>query len=198
MSCSKVLLQTLYLSIICTFNHARCSQREREGIRKAEFFERRRARQKFENFGALGFCLVCGKMSHSGNPILELGLDALNDRFRDSLSCEANKPDFQELDLGSPVSSLQIRHSGPASSGLTATTTTTTSTSSSSSKSVSGRNSRNAITKRPDSGPNNHSGELSGSSESSPTTGDSARSGATGRNLKPGHNRSDSGSTPPR
>lgn len=136
-------------------------------------------------------------MSHSGKPILEPGIDALNDRFRDSLSCEANKPDFRELDLGSPVSPLRIRHTGPASSGLTATTTTTTSSSSSSSGSVSGRNGHNQVAKRTDSGPNNHSGELSGSSESSPTAGDSARSGATGRNFKPGHNRSDSGSTPP-
>jgi hypothetical protein len=136
-------------------------------------------------------------MSHSGKPILEPGLDALNDRFRDSLSCEANKPDFRELDLGSPVSPLRIRHTGPASSGLTATTTTTTSSSSSSSGSFSGRNGQNAVAKRTDSGPNNHSGELSGSSESSPTAGDSARSGGTGRNFKPGHNRSDSGSTPP-
>ncbi|XP_059442433.1 TPR repeat-containing thioredoxin TTL1 [Corylus avellana] len=139
-------------------------------------------------------------MSHSGKPISEPGLDALNDRFRDSLSCEVNKPDFRELDLGSPVSPLRIRHAGPTSSGLTATTTTTTTTtssSSSSSGSLSGRNGQNQPAKRPDSGPNNHSGELSGSSESSPTAGDSLRSSATARNFKPGHNRSDSGSTPP-
>ncbi|KAB1216494.1 TPR repeat-containing thioredoxin TTL1 [Morella rubra] len=43
-------------------------------------------------------------MSHSGKPTSEQRLDALSDRFRDSLSCEANKPDFRELDLGSPVS----------------------------------------------------------------------------------------------
>lgn len=146
---------------------------------------------------AFGFVLL--KMSHSGKPISEMGLEELNDRFRDSLSCEANKPDFRELDLGSPVSPLRTTRNaaGPTSSGLTATTTTTTSSSSNSSGSVSGRNGFNSVAKRSDSVPNNHSGELSGSSEGSPTAGDSVRSGANARTFKPGHNRSDSGNTHP-
>ncbi|KAM1256820.1 hypothetical protein ACFX2I_030877 [Malus domestica] len=119
-------------------------------------------------------------MSHSGKPISEqLGLDSLNDRFRDSLSCEANKPDFRELDLGSPVSPLRTRQSG----GIA----TATSSSSSSSGSVSGRNGPNPVARRADSAPNNHSGELSGSSESSPTAADSARSAGNTRSFKPGH-----------
>ncbi|KAG2681705.1 hypothetical protein I3760_11G156500 [Carya illinoinensis] len=135
-------------------------------------------------------------MSRSGKPISELGLDTLNERFRDSLSCEANKPDFRELDLGSPVSPLRTRHSGPSSSGLTATTTTTSS-SSSSSGSVSGRNGYNPVGKVSNSGPNNHSGELSYSSESSPIAGDSFRSSVSARHFKTGHSRSDSGASLP-
>lgn len=128
-------------------------------------------------------------MSHSGKPISELGLDSLNDRFADSLSCEANKPDFRELDLGSPVSPLRTRQSGLA---------TATSSSSSSSGSFSGRNGhQNPVGKRSDSGPNSHSGELSGSSESSPTAAESLRSGGTARNFKTGQARSDSGSSTP-
>ncbi|XP_052178903.1 TPR repeat-containing thioredoxin TTL1 [Diospyros lotus] len=112
-------------------------------------------------------------MSDSGKPISEQRFDDLKDRFRDSLSCDnANKPDFRELDLGSPVSPLRARH------------TVTTSSSSSSSGSVSGRNGPNPPAKRPDSGGNSHSGELSGSGESSPARG-----------YRPGHARSDSGST---
>ncbi|PON32995.1 N-terminal acetyltransferase A, auxiliary subunit [Parasponia andersonii] len=126
-------------------------------------------------------------MSHSGKPVSELGLDSLNDRFAESLSCEANKPDFRELDLGSPVSPLRTRQSGLA---------TATSSSSSSSGSVSGRNGPNPVGRRSDSGQNSHSGELSGSSESSPTAAESLRSGGTARNFKAGQARSDSGSTP--
>ncbi|KAL5565071.1 hypothetical protein UlMin_028235 [Ulmus minor] len=126
-------------------------------------------------------------MSHSGKPISEdLGLESLNDRFRDSLSCEANKPDFRELDLGSPVSPLRTRTGGLAPA---------TSSSSSSSGSVSGRNGGNPVAKRSDSGQNNHSGELSGSSESSPTASESLRSAGAVRNLKVGQARSDSGSS---
>lgn len=137
-------------------------------------------------------------MSHSGKPTSEQRLDALSDRFRDSLSCEANKPDFRELDLGSPVSPLRSRQSGPTSSGLTATTTTTTtSSSSSSSGSVSGRTGQNPVGKRSDFGPSSHSGELSGSGGSSPTAGDSLRPRATDRTKKPGHTRSNSGASHP-
>ncbi|KAK4285881.1 hypothetical protein QN277_002513 [Acacia crassicarpa] len=132
-------------------------------------------------------------MSHSEKHDSELGLDALRKRFSESVCCEANKPDFRELDLGSPVSPLHTRQSGPAASGLT----TTTSSSSSSSGSVSGRHGRNPVSKRSDSGANNHSGELSGSSESSPTAAESLRSGGNARNFKPGYARSDAGTTPP-
>ncbi|GFZ12403.1 tetratricopetide-repeat thioredoxin-like 1 [Actinidia rufa] len=128
-------------------------------------------------------------MSHSGKRISELGLDTLTDRLRDSLTCDnnnTNKPDFRELDLGSPVSPLRTRQtSGPATSSLT--TTTTTSSSSSSSGSVSGRNGLNLVPRRSDSGSNSHSGELS--VESSPTS--------ASRAFKPGHRSSDSGSSHP-
>ncbi|XP_057465610.1 TPR repeat-containing thioredoxin TTL1-like isoform X1 [Actinidia eriantha] len=131
-------------------------------------------------------------MSHSGKPISEPGLDTLTDRLRDSLTCDnnsTNKPDFRELDLGSPVSPLRTRKpSGPATSSLTTTTTTTTtSSSSSSSGSASGRNGLNLVPRRSDSGSNSHSGELS--VESSPTS--------ASRGFKPGHRRSDSGSSHP-
>lgn len=127
-------------------------------------------------------------MSHPGKA--ELGFDALSDRFRESLSCELDKPDFRELDLGSPVSPLRTRQSGVATA--TTTTTTTTSSSSSSSGSVSGRNAQNVLARRPDSGANqHHSGELSGSSDNSPTAG----SGKAARNFYSGSARSDSAST---
>ncbi|XP_021773775.1 TPR repeat-containing thioredoxin TTL1-like [Chenopodium quinoa] len=118
-------------------------------------------------------------MANTGKPISELGIDTLSDRLKDSFT--NNKPDFRELDLGSPVSPLRTtRTSGPAPSSLTTTTTTTTTTtssSSSSSGSFSGRkNDSNPVSK-------GHSGELTGSTESTPRT-------------RPGHKRSDScGST---
>lgn len=116
-------------------------------------------------------------MSHSGKPIGDLGIDALTDQLRDSLcSLEANKPDFRELDLGSPVSPLRTR--GLNTTATTTTTTTTTSSSSSSSGSVSGsRNVHNPGHK------SSHSGELSNSTETSPTT--------SIRNPKQGTSRSD-------
>ncbi|KAL6954149.1 hypothetical protein U1Q18_047967, partial [Sarracenia purpurea var. burkii] len=133
-------------------------------------------------------------MSHPEKPVSEVGFDELTNRFRDSLACDnnnTNKPDFRELDLGSPVSPLRIRQpSGPAASGLT--TTTTTSSSSSSSGSVSGRNVPNQTGRRSDSVGNSHSGELSGSVESSPT----AAGGSRGFK-QPSHGRSDSGSSHP-
>ncbi|OMO92407.1 Tetratricopeptide-like helical [Corchorus olitorius] len=118
-------------------------------------------------------------MSHPGKPVTELGLEKLADQLRDSLSYDVNKPDFRELDLGSPVSPLRTRQPG----FTTTTTTTTTSSSSSSSGSVSGRNGSNTVSR----GPNNHSGELSGSSETSPT--------ASTRNIKPVQARSESNAT---
>ncbi|PPD81638.1 hypothetical protein GOBAR_DD21441 [Gossypium barbadense] len=73
-------------------------------------------------------------MSDLGKPVTERGgFEKLPDQLRDSLSYDFNKPDFRELDLGSPVSPLRTRQSG-------LTMTTTTSSSSSSSGSVSGRN----------------------------------------------------------
>ncbi|KAL7218353.1 hypothetical protein ACSBR2_011593 [Camellia fascicularis] len=130
-------------------------------------------------------------MSHSQKPISKLGLNTLPDRFRDSMTFDddtttTNKPDFRELDLGSPVSPLTTRRSsGPAASGLTTTTSSTTSTSSSSSSgSVSGRNRSNKAS-------NNHSGELSGSVESSPKSAGGPRCFRTG----PGN--PDSGNTQP-
>ncbi|XP_038998475.1 TPR repeat-containing thioredoxin TTL1-like isoform X1 [Hibiscus syriacus] len=121
-------------------------------------------------------------MSHPcGKTVSELGrdFDKLADQLRDSLSYDDNKPDFRELDLGSPVSPLRT-----GQQGLTIMTTTATTTSSSFSKSVSGRNSSNATARRSESGRNNHSVELSGSSETSPTD-------STG-NIKPGQTRSKS------
>ncbi|KAF8391236.1 hypothetical protein HHK36_023538 [Tetracentron sinense] len=131
-------------------------------------------------------------MSHSGKPISDLGFDSLTDQFRGGLSCDNNKPDFKELDLGSPVSPLRTRGSrgGVAASGLT-----TTSSSSSSSGSVSGKAGNNRVIKRSEGG-NNYSGELSGSSETSPTASESLRSASASRNSKPGHRRSNSGSSP--
>lgn len=128
------------------------------------------------------------RMAHSGKPMTEIGLDSLNDRLRQSLSCieddkdnNFNKPDFRELDLGSPVSPLRTRGGGLTAATTTTTTTTTTSSSSSSSGSISGRNGQGPVMKKSDS---NHSGELS--AESSPTGG---------RGFKPSHSRSDSGGT---
>ncbi|KAF5207113.1 Tpr repeat-containing thioredoxin ttl1 [Thalictrum thalictroides] len=131
-------------------------------------------------------------MSNSRKPNSEIGFDSLNDRFRTSLSCE-NKyknPDFKELDLGSPVSPLRTRTSrgGPIP--------TPTSSSSSSSGSVSGRTGNNPSFKRSDRGGNNHSGELSGSSDNSPTAADSARSAPLTLNCQLVHRRSTSTSSP--
>ncbi|XP_058221522.1 TPR repeat-containing thioredoxin TTL1-like [Rhododendron vialii] len=102
-------------------------------------------------------------------------IDTLTGRLRNSLNFSDNanntnnKPDFRELDPGSPVSTLR-NSSGPAPSGLTSNT----SSSSSSSGSASGRTGPNpAHHKRSNSSPtqnHNHSGELSGSVESSPTS----------------------------
>lgn len=124
-------------------------------------------------------------MSHSSEkPESEVvGLEHFSDRFSEKVSFEVNKPDFRELDLGSPVSPLRTR-GGPSASS-----------SSGSSGSFSGRNNGlNQVQKRSNSAPgNSNSGELSGSSENSPTA---ERSTSTGnlKASKPGHLRSDSGS----
>lgn len=117
------------------------------------------------------------KVSGSENNITELGLDNMS--LQDALSKEANKPDFRELDLGSPVSPLRTRQSGLSN------TTTATSSSSSSSGSVTGHARHNTVARRLESSPSSHSGELSGSAETSPT--------AATRQYKPGQARSDSG-----
>ncbi|CAI9784254.1 unnamed protein product [Fraxinus pennsylvanica] len=123
-------------------------------------------------------------MSNSGEPMSEIGLEELTDRLilsfdEEDSGVNVNKPDFRELDLGSPISPLRTRQSG--------VTAITTSSSSSSSGSVSGRNSSGpspTLPKKTDS-QKSHSGELSGCSvESSPSSV---------RNFKPGHSRSYSG-----
>lgn len=128
-------------------------------------------------------------MSHSGKPNSEQGLNTLTDRFKKSLKYDhhhhnnkndnnndVNKPDFRELDLGSPVSPLRPT--------VVATSSRSSSSSSSSSGSFSGRNDPNPLPKKADSG--THSGELSGSGHNSPTF--------SGRVKKqPGNRSSDSG-----
>ncbi|KAL6554170.1 hypothetical protein OROMI_019843 [Orobanche minor] len=132
--------------------------------------------------------------SQSGENKQGLGLSSLSDRLRNALAYEeedngvnVDKPDFRELDLGSPVSPLRTRTGGGPTH--TTTTTATTSSSSSSSGSVSGRNSGGAssnILRKSDSDHNSHSGEIF--TESSPPAI---------RNFKPCHTRSDStGSNP--
>ncbi|KAL3849277.1 hypothetical protein ACJIZ3_011159 [Penstemon smallii] len=137
--------------------------------------------------------------SRSEKTISEMGIEALSDRLRNTLKYNnkedddggganvVNKPDFRELDLGSPISPLRPRRIGTGTT--TTTTTTTTSSSSSSSGSVSGRNSTGPnpnLPRKSDSNTNSHSGELS--AESSPMRA---------RNFKPGHTRSNSGGSHP-
>lgn len=81
-------------------------------------------------------------MSSAGKAAGEgAGIDSLAARFADSASCEVNKPDYRELDLGSPVSPLTARNS---IGGGATTTITTSSSSSGSSGSVTGKTSANA------------------------------------------------------
>ncbi|KAF3547895.1 hypothetical protein DY000_02002343 [Brassica cretica] len=113
-------------------------------------------------------------MSHSRRLSLEPAIDSTSRRFRDSLTLQrdddVNKPDFRELDLGSPVSTLMPRVSSAAA---------TPTSSSGSSSSVSGKPSVTSQMVK------SHSGEI-------------PRSGmpTTTRNLKPGHRRSSSTGTP--
>ncbi|CAM8983082.1 unnamed protein product [Rhodiola kirilowii] len=89
---------------------------------------------------------------------------SLADRLREKVSFDDdNKPDFRELDLGSPVSPLHTRLSGLGCN-------TTSSSSSSSSESVPVRSASSFSTR-----------ELSGSSESSPKATESVRSIAQSR-----------------
>ncbi|GAB4846560.1 hypothetical protein Ancab_025565 [Ancistrocladus abbreviatus] len=128
-------------------------------------------------------------MSHSGKPNPEPGPDELAEKLKDSLTCDSNKPDFKELDAGSPISPLRPRsQSGPAQSGLTTTTTTTSSSSSSSSGSVSGRTSAKPVVRV-------HSGEVLGSTDTSPRIGGRSRTGRAGHGLSGTHGGSASGHT---
>ncbi|KZV29697.1 Tetratricopetide-repeat thioredoxin-like 1 isoform 1 [Dorcoceras hygrometricum] len=130
-------------------------------------------------------------MSQSKKPTSELGPEILSDRLRSSLSCggkdngvDVNKPDFRELDLGSPFSPFRTRAGGGRVSATSAATSTTTSSSSNSSGSVSGRMSTGPNVNIPnmaDSNPKSYSGELS--VVSSPSTA---------RSSQPGHRRSHS------
>ncbi|KAI3685393.1 hypothetical protein L6452_34635 [Arctium lappa] len=72
-------------------------------------------------------------MSHSNKPVSELGFDnnTLSDRLRKSLTTDDNKPNFRELDSGSPISPLRVEQ--------------TVSTSSNSFGSVSGRTLGNGL-----------------------------------------------------
>lgn len=147
-------------------------------------------------------------MSETGKSIQEMGFDSLTDRFRNSLSCSNNsnnnnnnKPDFKELDLGSPVSPLVTRPSGngggAGGGGVGGGAAVSSSSSSSSSGSATGKTNNNAqLGRRSDGKANSHSGELSGSSETSPTASESHRSTATKGNSKPGHRRLGSAGTP--
>ncbi|CAH8387566.1 unnamed protein product [Eruca vesicaria subsp. sativa] len=111
-------------------------------------------------------------MSHSRRLSLEPAIDSTSRRFRDSLSLQTNddvnKPDFRELDLGSPVSTLTPRVSSSSSSSAAATPTSSSGSSGSASGMV-----------------KSHSGEIPRSGMP-PTT----------RTLKPGHRRSSSTGTP--
>ncbi|ESQ44220.1 hypothetical protein EUTSA_v10005818mg [Eutrema salsugineum] len=127
-------------------------------------------------------------MSHYRRHSLEPSIDSITGKFRDSLSFQRNddvinKPDFRELDLGSPISPLRPRGSSSA-----AATPAASGSSSSSSGSASGKPAvTSQLAKR------SHSGELSGLTEvSSATPG----SGTKNRNPKPGHRRSASAGTP--
>ncbi|KAF7822924.1 inactive TPR repeat-containing thioredoxin TTL3 [Senna tora] len=133
-------------------------------------------------------------MSQTSKSMHKLGFDSLTARFRDSVSCEENRPDFKQLDLGSPVSPLKICGGGNAGSGDGAAATS--SSSSSSSGSVSGRSNVPKLPKRPDGKPSHHSGELTGHFDTSPNASDSLRSAASTRNSKPGHRRSVSAGAP--
>lgn len=114
-------------------------------------------------------------MSDSRKHKKDPGLGNVTDRLRASLDLGENKPDCKEVDFGSPISPLRTRttRAGPTTSGLT-----TTSSSSSSSGSLSSRTTTTSqARKRTDGTRKNHSGELSGSNEGSPTAVQSHRSG---------------------
>ncbi|KAH9605844.1 hypothetical protein KSS87_000667 [Heliosperma pusillum] len=104
------------------------------------------------------------------------GIQALSDRLQNSHFSD-NKPDFRELDHGSPISPLRTRTRTRSTEPSQSHTSLTTSSSSSSSGSFSGRANRKPAT-------NPHSGSNNDTSIDSPRT----RPGQS----KPGHRRSDS------
>lgn len=121
-------------------------------------------------------------MSHSRRLSLEPAIDSITGRFRDlQRNDDVNKPDFRELDLGSPVSTLMPRGSASSSAAATPTSSSGSSGSASGKPSVSSQ-----MGKRLENGYRSHSGELSSPGSGMPTT----------RNLKPGHRRSSSTGTP--
>ncbi|GAV60154.1 Thioredoxin domain-containing protein/TPR_8 domain-containing protein/TPR_11 domain-containing protein [Cephalotus follicularis] len=128
----------------------------------------------------------------SKNPTQEANFDSLTKRLHDSLSFNDNnnKPDSKEVDLDSPISPLVTRSAINNCIGVI-----TPSSSSSSSASVSSKTNNNntQLSKRPENGSKNHSGELSVSSESIPATPGSV---PTIQNPKPGHRRSVSAGSP--
>ncbi|KAF2302268.1 hypothetical protein GH714_033939 [Hevea brasiliensis] len=129
---------------------------------------------------------------YSRSPSQEPINDSFTNRFRDSVTCSNNtrKLDFKELDLGSPVSPLTIR-----ASLNNATTSTPSSSTSSSSGSVSATKITNTsiqFPKKPENVAHNYSGELFGSSETSPARHNTLRS----NNSHPGHRRSISAGVP--
>lgn len=107
-------------------------------------------------------------MTNSDKPISFDSLSLTRD------NSDTNKPDFRQLDLGSPVSTLRT---GPAASS-----------SSSSSGSVSGRTGSGFVTAN-----NSHSGELSAESSPSKSPSPTFSGNVSGsRGLKTGYTRSDS------
>ncbi|KAL0559930.1 hypothetical protein IC582_000313 [Cucumis melo] len=136
-------------------------------------------------------------MSHTVKSIQEMGSDSLTGRFRDGFSLGDNKPDVKDHDLSSPVSPLMMtRSSGTGDNGYGIGGPNTSSSSSSSSGSVTGKTNNTQMGKRFEGKPNNHSGELSVSSETSPSGSDGHRSAAALRNSRPGHRRSFSTGSP--
>ncbi|KAK9085653.1 hypothetical protein Sjap_026064 [Stephania japonica] len=127
----------------------------------------------------------------------EMRVEALTDRFNHALGCD--KPDFRELDLGSPVSPLRRARNGAATSApggaapaSTSSSSSSNRSSSSSSGSVTGKTgamSSNTLSKRSDIV---GGGEVCGSTEA-----ESTRSPAPPpRNFRPGHARSKSAGAP--
>ncbi|XP_028790466.1 inactive TPR repeat-containing thioredoxin TTL3-like [Neltuma alba] len=131
-------------------------------------------------------------MSQTGKPMQGLGFDSLTTRFRDLLASDENKPDFKELDLGSPVSPLKT----PATVNAAGAGAPNTSSCSSSSSAGSVSGSRQTVAKlpcKPDGKPSNNSGELR---ETNSNACESLQPALASRRTKPGHRRSVSAGAP--